>query len=64
MPEFTNTGRNENASAMHETQFQVTEFYVAGYALNWSGKPGYLDILGHVLLHSNQWMAAPHQFLS
>ena len=58
-----NTEEIENASAMHEEQFQVTEILCGRLCPELGGKPGYLDILGYNFYYNNQWIAAPHQFL-
>jgi len=58
-----NTEEIENASAMHEEQFQVTEILCGRLCPELGGRPGYLDILGYNFYYNNQWIAAPHQFL-
>ena len=58
-----NTEEIENASAMHEAQFQVTEILCGRLCPELGGKPGYLDILGYNFYYNNQWTAASHEFL-
>lgn len=53
----------EEAAAMHEAQFQVTEILCGRMCPELGGSEEYLDILGYNFYYNNQWKAAPHEFL-
>lgn len=53
----------ENAIAMHESQFQVTEILCGRMCPELGGSEDYLDILGYNFYYNNQWTAAPHEYL-
>lgn len=53
----------ENAAALHEAQFQVTEILCGRMCPELGGSEAYLDILGYNFYYNNQWTAAPHEFL-
>ncbi|MBK9256970.1 MAG: amine oxidase [Saprospiraceae bacterium] len=53
----------ENAAAMHEAQFQVTEILSGRLCPELGGSEAYLDILGYNFYYNNQWTASPHEFL-
>jgi hypothetical protein len=54
----------ENAQALHDAQFQVTEILCGNICPELGGKAAYLDILGYNYYHNNQWTENPHQFLN
>jgi len=53
----------ENAVALHEAQFQVTEILCGRMCPELGGSEDYLDILGYNFYYNNQWTAAPHEYL-
>ena len=53
----------ENAVALHEAQFQVTEILCGRMCPELGGSEDYLDILGYNFYFNNQWTAAPHEYL-
>lgn len=53
----------ENAAAMHEAQFQVTEILCGRLCPELGGSEDYLDMLGYNFYFNNQWTAEPHEFL-
>ncbi len=53
----------ENAVALHEAQFQVTEILCGRMCPELGGSEDYLDIMGYNFYFNNQWTAAPHEYL-
>ena len=53
----------ENAVALHDAQFQVTEILCGRMCPELGGSEDYLDILGYNFYFNNQWTAAPHEYL-
>lgn len=53
----------ENAAALHEAQFQVTEILCGRLCPELGGNEDYIDILGYNFYYNNQWTSAPHEFL-